>query len=124
MRRLGQFISGLWWRALGAVGLPKERWKALDPLVRRAVVAATWLLIGLALIYLEGEWNWTAILAALLVFALVVPPWTEILPRRLGRAVVPVVVLLLAIFYPNYLNANGSWWPGLFGWPIFGPRTS
>jgi len=121
MRNLRGYVSRAWWSALGAVGLPRERWESFDRLTRRAVITALWLVIGLVLVYIEGDWNWSAILAAVVVFALVVPPWRRLLPRGFGRFVVPGAVLLLAVFYPQYLSPNGSWWPGLFGWPIFGP---
>src|SRR5688572_11628656 len=120
MRTLRQHISRAWWGLLGAAGLPRERWNAVDPLARRAVKVGVWLLIGLVLVLLEGDWNWSAIVAAFVVFALVVPPWRELLPYRLGRFVVPLSVLVLAVTYPHYLVPSG-WWPGLFGWPIFGP---
>jgi branched-chain amino acid transport system permease protein len=111
LRNLRPYFSRAWWTALGAVGLPRERWDALDRIVRRAVVTAMWLAIGLFLVAIGGKWNTSAIVVALLVFALVVPPW-----RRFpyGRWVLPAAVLAIAILYPEFRDE-------LFGLPIFGP---
>jgi branched-chain amino acid transport system permease protein len=111
LRNLRPYVSEAWWRALGAVGLPKDRWQSLDPVVRRAVVTGFWILIGLILVAVGGVWRASAIAVGALVFALVVPPWRRI---PYGRVVVPTVVLGLAILYPEYLG-------DLFGLPIFGP---
>ncbi len=108
---LGRRLSAQWWALLGRLGFPKERWLALDPLARRASKTAFWLVVGLVLILVGGVWKLTALLAAIVVFALVVPPWRR---YPLGRWVVPAAVLALAVLYPKY-QAN------LFGMPIFGP---
>ncbi len=115
--RLRAYLSRVWWDALGSVGFPREQWEDLDPTVRRAVKTWFWLAFGLVLVLLGGVWNWTAPVLALLTFALVVPPWRSLLRVRnlaVGAVVVPLVVLALALFYPEYQ-------PDLFGMPIFGP---
>jgi branched-chain amino acid transport system permease protein len=106
-----RLIAAQWWALLGALGFGKERWLALDRAVRRAVVSAVWLAIGLILIAIGGVFNSSAVIVALLIFALVVAPW-----RRLpyGRFIVPAVVLALAALYPEYRGH-------LFQSPIFGP---
>jgi branched-chain amino acid transport system permease protein len=111
VRNLRPYISAAWWGALGTVGLPKERWESFDPLVRRGVKAGTWLLIGLVLVALFGDWNASALAVAGVVLALVVPPFRRV---PLGRWVVPGAALALAICYPFYRG-------DLFGSPIFGP---
>src|ERR1044072_4794644 len=106
-RRLGE----LWWETLARLGMPKERWLAIDPLARRAAVTGFWLAVGLILIAAFGVWRTSGIIFAIIVFALVVTPW-----RRLpyGRWIVPAAVLALAVTYPEYRDH-------LFGSPIFGP---
>src|SRR6266498_3585960 len=110
-RDIGRLISARWWALLGALGFEKERWEALDPVARRAVKTAFWLVVGLVLVAVGGVWKLTALAAAVIVFALVVTPW-----RRLpfGKWVVPGAVLALAVLYPKYQS-------DLFGMPIFGP---
>jgi branched-chain amino acid transport system permease protein len=106
-----RLIAMYWWQALDRVGFGKERWLALDRVFRRAIVTGFWLVIGLLLVAIGGVFNTSAVLVALLVFALVVPPW-----RRLpyGRLIAPGVVLALASLYPEYRG-------DLFGMPVFGP---
>jgi branched-chain amino acid transport system permease protein len=108
---IGRLIAAKWWELLGSVGFGKERWEAVDPVARRAVKTTFWLTVGLILIAIGGVWKASAIVFALIVFALVVTPW-----RRLpfGRWVVPGAVLALAVFYPQYRDH-------IFGSPIFGP---
>ena len=102
--------------ALGAAGFEKERWDALDPVVRRGVKTAIWLIIGLILIAVGGVWKVSALLGAVIVFALVVG--APLLRRmRFGRWIVPGAVLALAILYPIYQSR-------LFESPIFGPAPN
>jgi branched-chain amino acid transport system permease protein len=108
---LGRLVAARWWEALGALGFGKERWQALDPLARRAVLTAFWLVVGLVLIAIGGVWRTSALVAAVIVFALVVVPW-RLLP--FGRWVVPASVLALAVLYPAYQGH-------IFESPIFGP---
>jgi branched-chain amino acid transport system permease protein len=107
-------VKAVWWKALARFGLGRERWEALDVVVRRALVAGLWIAVGLVVVGIFGAYNWTLFAAAAVVLALVVPPY-ERLPY--GRFVVPLAVLALAVLYPRY-NAD------LFGWPIFGPFPS
>jgi len=115
-RRLRQSISRAWWTALGAVGLPQERWLGLPPATRRIVKTATWLAVALALIAVFGVWHNSALVAAVVLFALIAPRWDRltVAGRRVGGWVTPVAVLALAISYPYYLD----YLPEL---PLFGP---
>jgi len=99
------------WSALGRLGLDRKRWNALDPLVRRAVVAGVWIAVGLVVIGVFGVFKWSIFAAAAIVFALGVAPYERV---PLGRFIVPLAVLAIAAAYPFYHD-------GLFGWPIFGP---
>jgi branched-chain amino acid transport system permease protein len=110
--RFGRWVGTKWWELLASLGFPKERWLALDKIVRRAIVTAVWLVIGLIAVAVGGVFNSSAIVTALLLFLLIVPPWPRYRPW--GRFVVPTTVLTLAILYPKY-NTD------LFELPIFGP---
>ena len=113
---LRRSIASRWWALLGAAGFGKERWDALEPVVRRAVKTAVWLVIALILIAVGGVWKTSALLAAAIVFALVVgAPLGRRLPY--GRWIVPGAVLALAALYPLYYTA-------LFESPIFGPAPN
>jgi branched-chain amino acid transport system permease protein len=111
---LGRRIAALWWELLGRLGFGKERWLALDPLARRATKTAFWLVVGLVLIAIGGVWRTSALVAAVVVFALVVTPWQRF---PYGRWVVPAAVLALAVSYPWYQTR-------IFESPIFGPAPS
>jgi branched-chain amino acid transport system permease protein len=115
-RRIRTAVSNTWWSALGALGWPRERWLAQPRLVRRAVKSVVWIGIALGAIALFGVWKSTALLAALVLLLLVVP-WYErlsIAGHRVGKWVVPLAVIGIAIAYPYY----GTHMPQL---PIFGP---
>jgi branched-chain amino acid transport system permease protein len=80
------------------------------------VKAVVWLGVALGAIALFGVWRSTALLAALFVLLLVVP-WYErlaIAGRPIGKWIVPLAVVGVAIAYPYY----GAHMPQL---PIFGP---
>src|SRR6266540_4175532 len=111
MARTRLTVTEARWSALERLGLDRKRWNALDPLVRRAAVAGLWIAVGLVVIGVFGVFKWSIFAAAAIVFALAVPPY-ERLP--LGRFVVPLAVLAIALAYPFFRG-------GLFGWPIFGP---
>ncbi len=115
-RRVLASISGAWWTALAALGLPHERWRALPAMRRRIVKAALWTVIVLLLIAWLGVWHWSAFVAAAIVLAIAVPRWsrTRVGKRRVGRVIVPLAVLALAVAYPYY----GTKLPEL---PLFGP---
>ncbi len=105
-RRIAQGVSRALWSALAAVGLPRERWLAWPPLLRRTINAVLWLGVALILIWWLGVWNVSALAAAAVVLLLVVP-WYERLTfrgRRIGKWVVPGAVLAIAIAYPYYLS--------------------
>ncbi len=115
-RRIAGAISGGWWAALGAVGLPRERWLALPRPARRAVKAAIWVAIALVLVALFGVWKTSALAVAVVVLLLVVPRYENLTIRGVlvGKWITPVAVLGLAIAYPYYLGSM----PQV---PIFGP---
>ena len=104
-------VRSLWWRLLGGAGMDAARWRQLDPLVQRAIVVGAWILVAIVLVIIFGVYEWSLIVAALVIWALLVAPF-ERLPY--GRWIPLAVVLALAITYPFYLG-------GLFEWPIFGP---
>ena len=115
-RELRANIAKAWWEALGAAGLTHERWNALPRMRRRVVKAAVWTVIVLALIAWLGVWHWSALIATAVVLGLAVPRWsrTRVGSRRVGRYVIPLAVLALAVAYPFY----GGRLPEL---PLFGP---
>jgi branched-chain amino acid transport system permease protein len=117
-RRISAAISRGWWSALSAVGLTPERWHAQPPLVRRAVKAVTWVAVGLLLIALFGVWRTRGLVAAIVVLAIVVPPYQRLTlrGRPVGKAIVPLAVLALAITYPFYGSTTS-----MPEFPIFGP---
>ena len=112
--RVGAAVASAWWRALGAAGLPHERWNAFDPVVRRAIKAAVLGGIGLLLVAFFGTFRVSAIIAFLVVFALYVPPYERV---RFGGAVRPLATALIALAYPFYFEK-------MFGIPLFGPFPS
>jgi branched-chain amino acid transport system permease protein len=115
-RQITESVSRAWWAALGAVGLSHERWLALPRMRRRVVKAAMWVAIMLVLIALFGVWKTSALAAAAVVLLLAVPRWGRVTVRGLpvGKWVVPIAVLAIAIAYPFY----GTALPQV---PIFGP---
>jgi branched-chain amino acid transport system permease protein len=115
-RRIAGTISHGWWTALGAVGLPHERWLALPRLTRRTAKAAIWTAIALLLVALFGVWKTSALAVAVVVLLLVVPRYENVTVRgvRIGKWIIPVAVLAIAIAYPYYLGSM----PQV---PIFGP---
>jgi branched-chain amino acid transport system permease protein len=115
-RRIAGTISEAWWRALGAVGLPHERWLALPSRTRRAVKAVIWVGISLILVWRFGVWKTSALAVAVVVLLLVVPRYENVTVRgvRVGKWIIPVAALAIAITYPYYLGSM----PQV---PIFGP---
>jgi branched-chain amino acid transport system permease protein len=115
-RQLREGVSRALWSALGAVGLPRERWLAWPRLTRRTIKALLWIGLSLVLIRAFGVWKTSALAAAVVVLVLVVP-WYERLTiggMRIGKWVVPAAVLAIAATYPYY----GTHMPQV---PIFGP---
>ena len=110
-REVGRRMSEQWWRLLSRLGFPRERWLALDPIVRRATKTGFWLIVGIILVAIGGVWNLTVLAAAAIVFTLVVIP-CERYPRC--QWVIPGILLVLAVLYPRFRG-------DLFGMPIFGP---
>jgi branched-chain amino acid transport system permease protein len=123
LRRFKSSVSAAWWRGLSLAGLTPARWSALSPVTRRAVVACTWAGVALALVGFLGVWKISALAIAAAVLLVVVPPYNRIVigGRRVGRFVVPVAVLAIAVAYPYYASTNGAVNPHLPELPIFGP---
>jgi branched-chain amino acid transport system permease protein len=115
-------ISDAWWRALGALGLTRERWDALPKIGRRAVKASIWTGIGLLLVAYLGVWQWSALPIAAVVLILVVPSYGRVTigGRRVGRFIVPLAALAIAITYPFYAYTSTGVSPGLPQLPVFG----
>jgi branched-chain amino acid transport system permease protein len=115
-RRIAGTISEAWWAALGAAGLSHERWAALPPRTRRAVKAVLWVAIALILVWRFGVWETSALAVAVVVLLLVVPRYENVTVRgvRVGKWIIPVAALAIAITYPYYLGSM----PQV---PIFGP---
>jgi branched-chain amino acid transport system permease protein len=115
-RRIAGAISRAVWSALGAVGFPQERWLALPKLTRRAVKAVLWVAVALVLVAFFGVWKTSALAVAVVVLLLVVPRYENVTVRgvRIGKWIIPLAVLGLAVAYPYYLGSM----PEV---PIFGP---
>jgi branched-chain amino acid transport system permease protein len=115
-RRIAGTISEAWWTALGAVGLSHERWLAFPSRTRRAVKAVLWVAIALILVWRFGVWKTSALAVAVVVLLLVVPRYENVTVRgvRVGKWIIPVAALAIAITYPYYLGSM----PQV---PIFGP---
>jgi branched-chain amino acid transport system permease protein len=115
-RRIAGSISEAWWTALGAAGLSHERWAALPARTRRAVKALLWVAIALILVWRFGVWKTSALAVAVVVLLLVVPRYENVTVRgvRIGKWIIPVAALAIAITYPYYLGSM----PQV---PIFGP---
>jgi branched-chain amino acid transport system permease protein len=112
MRKFRRQVSEAWWNVLGAVGLPRSRWRAFPRSTRRAVKTIVWLAIALVLVALFGVWKTSALLIAIVVALLIVPAWSRL--GRVGKWVVPLVVIAFVIAYPYYVGDM----PQV---PIFGP---
>jgi branched-chain amino acid transport system permease protein len=117
-RQVSGAISAAWWTVLSAAGLSPQRWQGLPPLARRAVKAVMWIAIGLLLIALFGVWKTPALIGAVIILAIVVPPYQRLTlrGRRIGKAIIPLAVLTLAITYPFYGSTTS-----MPQFPIFGP---
>ena len=123
MRRVvGGAISDAWWSAFGALGLSRARWEALPTIARRTVKASIWTAIGLVLVAFLGVWQWSALAIAAVVLVLVVPSYSRVTigGRRVGRFIVPLAALAIAITYPFYAYTSTGVSPGLPQLPVFG----
>ena len=123
MRRVvGGAISESWWRVFGALGLSRARWEALPKIARRTVKASIWTAIGLVLVAFLGVWQWSALAIAAVVLVLVVPSYSRVTigGRRVGRFIVPLAALAIAITYPFYAYTSTGVSPGLPQLPVFG----
>jgi len=122
LRAVRGAISDSWWSASGALGLSHERWTALPKTARRAVKATIWTVLGLILVVFFGVWQWSALAIAAVVLVLVVPSYGRVTigRRRVGRFIVPVAALAIAITYPFYAYTSTGVNPGLPQLPVFG----
>jgi branched-chain amino acid transport system permease protein len=122
VRRLKAAIGGAWWTAFSAVGWRRERWASLPPTARRAVTAVMWTGMALLLVAFLGVWQWSALAIAAVVLALVIPPYGSLTVggRRIGRFMLPLAILAIAITYPFYASNAGSVSAGLPQLPVFG----
>jgi branched-chain amino acid transport system permease protein len=121
-RRIRAGVAAAWWTGLGRLGLDRERWQRLPPMVRRTVKAFLWTAVALVLVGFLGVWQWSALAIAAVVLLLVVPRYDRIRFRgkRVGRFVVPAAVLAIAVAYPFYASSNGSVSSAMPQLPIFG----
>jgi len=115
-RRISEQIARTCWAALGAVGLPHERWTAFKPGVRRAIKAAIWVALFVVLVAAFGVWKTSALAIAAILYLLVAPRWNRLTfrGRAVGKGVAPLAVLAIAATYPYYVDSL----PHL---PLFGP---
>jgi branched-chain amino acid transport system permease protein len=129
--RIAGQLGEAWWKALAAAGLPRERYRALPTWQQRGLkvvlggVAAFLLVFVVNLLerFVGSAGGGVSILtfdaAAYLTFAVVVallvPPWGEL--PVLGRLVIPLAVLAIAITFPYYTGH-------MFTLPIFGEFPS
>jgi len=122
LRAVRGAISDSWWSASGALGLSHDRWTALPKTARRAVKASIWTVLGLILVVFFGVWQWSALAIAAVVLVLVVPSYGRVTigRRRVGRFIVPVAALAIAITYPFYAYTSTGVNPGLPQLPVFG----
>jgi branched-chain amino acid transport system permease protein len=93
-------------------------WGDRSVIERRAVIGATAVVIGWLLLVAFSSFELSAVFVGLVFLALYVPAWNRVPVRlggiRLGRLVIPVALIVLALTYPFF-------WDHLFEVPIFGP---
>jgi branched-chain amino acid transport system permease protein len=100
------------WAALSRVGLSHDRWRELDPLVRRAVTAGALAVLLLVILSPFSGFDPAAFAAWAIFAVLYVPSWERWLGRA-GRWIVPFAFLALTVSYPYYVDS-------LFTIPILG----
>src|SRR5437762_3811669 len=93
-------------------------WGDRSVIERRAVIGTVAVVIGWLLLVAFSSFELSAVFVGLVFLALYVPAWNRVPVRlggvRLGRLVIPVALILLALTYPFF-------WDHLFEVPIFGP---
>jgi branched-chain amino acid transport system permease protein len=105
------------WVLLGRFGFPEERWRSWSPIRQRAVIAgAIGALLLVVLAPLFG-FDTAAFVTYALFVVLYVPSWGRF--GRVGRWVIPLAFLALAVTFPYYTDS-------MFTIPILGafPSTS
>jgi branched-chain amino acid transport system permease protein len=112
--RVRDWTSKHWWALLGALGLDHDRWQALPDWQRR--LAKALLVGGLAVVVLAPivGFDYTAYAAFAVFLLLYVPSWSGV--PVVGRFLVPLGVLGIAIAFPYYANPPTK----MFTVPIFG----
>src|SRR5256885_11235205 len=93
-------------------------WGDRSVLERRLAIGAAAVVIGWLLLVAFSSFELSAVFVGLVFLALYVPTWNRVPIRlggvRVGRLVIPVALILLALTYPFF-------WDHLFEVPIFGP---
>jgi branched-chain amino acid transport system permease protein len=93
-------------------------WGDRSVIERRAMIGAAAVVIGWLLLVAFSSFELSAVFVGLVFLALYVPAWNRVPVRlggvRLGRLVIPVALIVLALTYPFF-------WDHLFEVPIFGP---
>jgi branched-chain amino acid transport system permease protein len=93
-------------------------WRDRSVIERRAVIGSAAVVIGWVLLVAFSSFELSAVFVGLVFLALYVPAWNRVPFRlggvRLGRLVIPVALIVLALTYPFF-------WDHLFEVPIFGP---
>src|ERR671935_197100 len=93
-------------------------WGDRSVIERRAAIGAAAVVIGWLLLLAFNSFDFSAVIVAFVFLGLYVPAWDRIPVRvrgiRVGRLIVPVALIVLALTYPFY-------WDRLFEVPIFGP---
>jgi branched-chain amino acid transport system permease protein len=112
--RLRGRVAPAWWAALGRAGLTEERWSRLSVTARRAIIAAAVGLLLLVILTPLTGFDLTAFYTYLVFVFLYVPEWQRI--PRVGRFVVPLGILVLAVLYPYYADDPSK----MFTIPILG----
>jgi branched-chain amino acid transport system permease protein len=95
-------VGPAWWSAASRFGLTEERWASWPVTARRAVIAGTTGLLLLVVLTPLSGFDLTAFYTYLVFAFLYVPEWRHV--PYVGRLVVPVGVLLIAVLYPYYAS--------------------
>ena len=94
-------LAGAWWRALGRLGLPEERWKTLPSWQQRLVKFLAVVLLGVVVLGPIYGFDGAAYLMVLVAGVLYVPDWGR---YRYGRFVLPATVLAICFAYPYFVD--------------------
>jgi branched-chain amino acid transport system permease protein len=112
---------GVIWEPFRALArVYRNAFAAVPERFRRPAKALFWVGIGLVLVGFLGVWKWSALAIAAVVLGLVIPRYDRlrVRGRPVGRYVIPLAVIAIAVAYPYYYGNQGA---GLPQFPIFGP---